>query len=114
VDPRAFLRDLRSSLRRVVVGPETLRGEIDRRALRSQLLCIEEKPIESQDASEPMMLTIASSLCRTGHDLRMVITDEGTTQSGKRDIELLRLIARGRRWYEQLTSGDWQVIARQR
>ena len=52
------------------------------------------------------MLTIASHLYRTGHDLRMVITDEETTQSGKRDLKLLRLIARGRRWYEQLTSGE--------
>jgi hypothetical protein len=36
----------------------------------------------------------------------MVITEEGIPQSGKRDIKLLRLIARGRRWYEQITSGE--------
>ena len=27
-------------------------------------------------------------------------------QSGKRDIKLLHLIARGRRWYGQITSGE--------
>lgn len=106
VDARAFLLDLRSSVRRVVVGSETLTAEIDRPALRSQLHCADEKPIETEDAPEPIVLAIASHLYRTGHDLRMVIADEGTTQSGKRDVKLLRLIARGRRWYEQLTSGE--------
>ena len=106
VDARAFLLSLRSSVRRVIVGPETLTVEIDRAALRSQLHCADEKAIETEDASEPIVLTIASHLYRTGHDLRMVITDEETAQSGKRDLKLLRLIARGRRWYEQLTSGE--------
>ena len=106
VDARAFLLSLRSSVRRVIVGPETLAVEIDRPALRSQLHCADEKAVETEDASEPVVLSIASHLHRTGHDLRLVITDDETTHSGKRDDKLLRLIARGRRWYEQLTSGQ--------
>jgi site-specific DNA recombinase len=105
-DARAFLLDLRSSVRRVTVGRETLIVEIDRPALRAQLHCADEKPIETDNASEPIALAIASRLYRTGHDLRMVIADDEATQSGKRDVKLLRLIARGRRWYEQLTSGE--------
>ena len=105
-DARAFLLELRSSVRRVVVGRETLTVEIDRPVLRSHLHCADEKPIETEDVSEPIVLTIASHLHRTGHDLRMVIADDETTQSGKRDVKLLRLLARGRRWYEQLTSGE--------
>jgi hypothetical protein len=101
-----FLLELRSSVRRVVVGPEILIVEIERPALRAQLRCADEKTIETDEAAEPIVLMIASHLYRTGHDLRMVITDDETTQSGKRDIKLLRLIARGRRWYEQLTSGE--------
>lgn len=105
-DARAFLLDLRSSIRRVIIGRETLTVEINRPVLRSQFHSVDEKPIETEDTSEPIVLTIASHLYRTGHDLRMVITDDETTESGKRDVKLLRLIARGRRWYEQLTSGE--------
>lgn len=105
-DARTFLLELRSSVRRVVVRPEMLIVEIERPALRAQLRCADEKTIETDAAAEPIVLTIASHLYRTGHDLRMVITDDETTQAGKRDIKLLRLIARGRRWYKHLTSGE--------
>jgi hypothetical protein len=110
VDARAFLLELRSSVRRVVVESEMLIVEIERPALRAQLHCADEKPIETEDAVEPIVLTIASHLYRTGHGPRMVITDDETTQSGKRDIKLLRLIARGRRWYERLTSGQMRSL----
>jgi site-specific DNA recombinase len=105
IDASAFLLDLRPSVRSVVVDPEILKVEVDRRALRALLGCAD-KTIETEDALEPIVLTLASHLHRTGHDLRMVIADEGMTQSGRRDVKLLRVIARGRRWYEQLTSGE--------
>jgi len=105
-DARDFLVNMRTIIRRVVLKARTVEAEIDRRALRVLLLGDAEKHAESEKLNVPIVLATAARLHRTGHDLRMVIAEEGITPSGKRDLKLLRLIARGRRWYEQLATGQ--------
>jgi hypothetical protein len=49
---------------------------------------------------------------RTGHDLRLVFTDDaGITVPRERDAKLIAFLARGRRWYEELTMGRIPSIA---
>lgn len=55
---------------------------------------------------ETLVLPIPARVYKTGHDLRLVFTDEaGVTVTAKRDLKLIRFIARGRRWYEELRGG---------
>ncbi len=59
-----------------------------------------------------LTLTIPVRLYKTGHDLRLVFEDEaGVTTCTKRDEALIRRVARGRRWYEELTSARMPSIA---
>ena len=110
-DPRGFLVRLRAIIRRVVLGAKTIKVEIDRAAVRGLLLGDGERCVESEESDIPVVLGISSHLYRTGHDLRMVITDGEIAHSGKRDIRLIRLIARGRRWYGQVTSGEMPSLS---
>jgi DNA invertase Pin-like site-specific DNA recombinase len=110
-DPRGFLVRMRAVIQRVVLRAKTIEVEIDRAAVRVLLLGEEERSLAFEGPNIPVVLGISSQLYRTGHDLRMVITEEGIPQSGKRDIKLLRLIARGRRWYEQITSGEMPSLS---
>jgi DNA invertase Pin-like site-specific DNA recombinase len=110
-DTRSFLACMRTIIRRVVLGAKTIDVEIDRAAVKVLLLGDGEKPRGPDESSPPIVLGISSHLHRTGHDLRMVIAEEGIPQSGKVDTKLLRLIARGRRWYKQITSGDMPSLS---
>ena len=66
---------------------------------------------ESTEAPSPITLTIPVRLYRTGHDLRLVVNNgPEANEAGTRDNALIKLIARGRRWYEQLTSGEMSSI----
>lgn len=110
-DTRSFLACMRSIIRRVVLGAKTIDVEIDRAAVKVLLLGDSKKSGRGHESSPPVVLEISSHLYRTGHDLRMVIAEEGIPLSGKVDTKLLRLIARGRRWYEQITSGDMPSLS---
>ena len=99
-----------SFLRSVRVRPASIDVELDRTALRVALDATSSSPTEDHDLadtpSSAFVLSIASRLYKTGHELRLVLDNEtGTAVSAKRDAKLIRLIARGRRWYEELTSG---------
>jgi hypothetical protein len=59
------------------------------------------------EETRPVIVTIPIRLYRTGHDLRLVVNNGPMSdEAGAPDRALTRLIARGRRWYEQLTSGE--------
>lgn len=68
---------------------------------------------EDRSAGHPLMLTltIPARLYKVGHDLRLIFEDEsGVRNYSKRDETLIRRIARGRRWYDELTSGGMPSI----
>jgi DNA invertase Pin-like site-specific DNA recombinase len=110
-DPRSFLMHMRAIIRRVVLRTKTIEVEIDRAAVRLLLLGEGERSVESEESSIPVVLGISSHLHRTGHDLRMVIAEGEIPHSGRRDIKLIRLIARGRRWFGQVTSGEMPSLS---
>lgn len=63
---------------------------------------------QERSARDPvtLTLTIQARLYKIGHDLRLVFEDDsGVRNCSKRDEALIRRIARGRRWYDELTSG---------
>jgi hypothetical protein len=73
---------------------------IDRHAL-ARALGIEIAPSPHIQLSHPMRL------CRTGNDIRLVIPkNQGEPEASKVDLRLIKFIARGRRWYRTLTSGQ--------
>ena len=96
----------RSFIQQVVVRPASVEMIVKREALRDGLT--KEQSVANNAASaDTFTLMIPIRLYRTGHDLRLVINSGATeNESGKRDGALIRLVARGRRWYEQLTSGN--------
>jgi DNA invertase Pin-like site-specific DNA recombinase len=66
----------------------------------------------STEHSATLTLTIPARVYKMGHNLRLVFEEEaGVTTCSKRDEALIRRIARGRRWYEELTSGRMPSIA---
>ena len=57
--------------------------------------------------SDNVTLSIEARLHKTGHELRFVVeAPTGVATATKRDEKLVRLLAKGRRWYEELTSGQ--------
>lgn len=92
----------RTLLVRVVVRPEGIELTLDRRAVRHAL-----GAPAIDDTPSTFALYIQARLYRTGHDLRLVVNNGPTgDEAGVIDKALLKLIARGRRWYEQLTTGQ--------
>jgi hypothetical protein len=103
---RRFIRavHMRPALVEVVVLLSALREELVKEDMAEQ--------DRSMGHSSTLTLTIPARLYKSGHDLRLVFEDEaGVTTCSKRDEALVRRIARGRRWYEELTSGRMPSIA---
>ncbi len=90
----------------VRVRPESIDVVVHRSALRDALG--ESEPTEWTD---PIMLSIPARLYKTGHDLRLVFNDDrGVPTAARRDLALIQKIARGRAWYEELTTGRMPSI----
>ena len=106
---RASLTTYRSFLRAVRVRPASIDVVLNRTSLRVTLEATSPSPSDDHDATNApseIVLSVPSRLYKTGHELRLVLDNEtGAPVSTKRDAKLIRLIARGRRWYEELTSG---------
>jgi DNA invertase Pin-like site-specific DNA recombinase len=101
----ATLMAYRPLLQSVRVKPESVDVIISREAVRSALGVRGELQADA-NADEALVLPIAARVYKTGHDLRLVFTDKaGATVATKCDLKLIRFIARGRRWYEELTTG---------
>lgn len=95
----------RPFLRSVRVNAESVDIVLDRQAIRSAL-GVSGEPEEDTAFDKTLVLTIAARVYKTGHDLRLVFADEaGVTVTAKRDLKLIRFIARGRRWYDELKTG---------
>lgn len=95
----------RPLIRQIVVRPTAVDLILDRNAARQFL------GASAEDETRTVTLSIPVRLYRTGHDLRLVINNgPGADEAGVTDKALIRLIARGRRWYEQLTSGELSSV----
>ena len=97
-----------SFIQQVVVRPACVEMIVKREALRDGLTKGRRSTHANNEvSSDTFSLTILIGLYRAGHYLRLVINSGAReNESGKRDVALIRLVARGRRWYEQLTRGD--------
>jgi DNA invertase Pin-like site-specific DNA recombinase len=105
------LMSYRPFLKAVRVRTDAIEVVIDRHALRRAAGLVADAP-SSTDPDEALVLTIAARVHRTGHDLRLVFTDDaGITVPRERDTKLISFLARGRRWYEELTAGRVPSIA---
>jgi DNA invertase Pin-like site-specific DNA recombinase len=95
----------RPLLRSIRVKVDSVDVVVDREAMRSALGLTEDSQ-RNRELDEALVLSIAARVYKTGHDLRLVFTDAaGMTVAAKRDLKLIRFLARGRRWYEELTTG---------
>ena len=93
---------VRTLLDRVTVRSDAIELHLDRQATRRALGA----PLRD-DEQGTFTLVIRSRLYRTGHDLRLVVNNGPSgNEAGIVDKALVKLIARGRRWYEQLTTGQ--------
>ncbi len=96
----------RSLVRQIVVRTQAVDLVLDRNAMR-------EFVGGTKEGDEPRMVTLSIPVRfhRTGHDIRLVINnDNAPNEAGQPDRALIRLIARGRRWYEQLTTGEMRSL----
>ena len=100
----------RPFLRSVRVKAESVDVFVDREAVRTALGIRGDGPGDAE-FNEALVLPIAARVYKTGHDLRLVLTDSaGVMVTAKRDLKLIRFIARGRRWYEELKTGRMPSI----
>ena len=91
----------RTFLNRVTVRVDAIELTLDRQAVRRAL------NVSVGDEKARFMLSIRARLYRTGHDLRLVVNNNPAgDEAGVVDKALVKLIARGRRWYGQLTTGQ--------
>jgi len=86
----------------VTVRSDAIELRLDRHAIRRAL-----GAPPRDDEQGMFMLHIRTRLYRTGHDLRLVVNNgRSGNEAGVVDKAVVKLIARGRRWYEQLTMGQ--------
>ncbi|MEP7043513.1 MAG: hypothetical protein ABI843_10655 [Dokdonella sp.] len=86
----------------ITLGSDALSIRIDWHALRRAL------GLPVTEGAEPTIdLVQLMRLHRTAHEIRLVIpTETDADEAGQRNESLIRFLARGRRWYRQITSGE--------
>jgi hypothetical protein len=96
---------------------DIVRGvRIERRALsirlcRQRLRLRLGLPTSATDTQATIDLHHPLRLFRTAHELRLIVpSDSAADEAAKTDDSLVRFIARGRRWYRQITSGEMPSI----
>jgi DNA invertase Pin-like site-specific DNA recombinase len=100
------LHSLRPLLKSVIVAQESIAVGVDRTQLRTSCGFVEADAHDGSTSDPSIVLTIAVRLFKTGHELRLVMTNPaGSPVANRRDAKLVKLLARGRGWYEELTSG---------
>jgi site-specific DNA recombinase len=108
-EQRAFFQ---ATIERVMVKDGCIEISINRVGLKQLLLAKSETSAAigadlacSTVISQPIILTAAARLMRCGLEVRLVIAGEAKQQETARTSQsLIKAIARGRYWYEQLTS----------
>jgi site-specific DNA recombinase len=98
----------RPLVKQVQLRTDDIAIHLDRLRLR-QVLVIDEH--EAADDLRAIVLSHPVRLRRTAHELRLVVSSGGAEdEAAKPNASLIRFLARGRRWYRQLTSGDMPSI----
>ena len=108
---REILVDL---IERVTVGAAVLRIEIGRMPLRMRLVG-EEAPaaIEAGDSVDPgtsLLIEAPIRIARRGGETRLIIEGESTSADRSPDPALVRSVARGHAWFDDLVSGRAPTI----
>ena len=105
--PKRWL-SYRALIKGIVVRPKSVDIELDRKHLGVILFATPVLASETDEEVPPTIsLSIPVQLYPTGHDLRLVINNRpAADEAGKQDPALMKWLARGRRWYQQLTSGQ--------
>jgi hypothetical protein len=95
-------------MHRIDVRPERVELRLDRVELRKLLLGADlPLPEGAEEHAAIITLEIPVRLYHTGHNLRLIVNNGPTTdESGRQDPALMKWLARGRKWYQQLTSGE--------
>jgi len=103
---------LRRAISRIVIHEKFFDIEIPQRSFRAVLLD-EKGQSPTLDASAPsgsedvVRLRVEAQLRRTGGEVRIVLpTASSEPSAGRPDPVLLKSVARARRWYEMLVSGE--------
>jgi DNA invertase Pin-like site-specific DNA recombinase len=97
----------RDIIRDVCLQSRAVKVRIVRQRLRVRLGC----PGSATDTSTTIDLHQPLRLYRTTHELRLLVaSDDAPEEAAKRHDSLVRFIARGRRWYRQITSGEMPSI----
>ncbi len=98
----------RTFIQRVVVRADAIDLALDASRLRHALLGHRGfNGSLSDSTAATITLSTPVGLYRTGHDLRLVVNNGPSAgEAGRQDAPLMKLIARGRYWYKQLTSGE--------
>ena len=107
-EPEARWIQFRSAIHRIRVRLESIDLELSRKGL-FKLLLGQDSELLGEEVEQPAIanLVLPVRLYRTGHDLRLVINNgPNGDEAGKQDPALMKWLARGRRWYQQLTSGE--------
>ena len=93
----------------VVLEEKVLRIRLSRPRVREALGLAGHDGDERLD--EPIELQMPMGLHHTAHALRLVVPSGGSTDEvAKHNPSLIRFVARGRRWYRQITSGEMPSI----
>ncbi len=99
----------RPLVKQVELRAEEIAIHLDRLRLR-QALGIDEAEASDKEPS-PTVLVHPIRLRRTAHELRLIVSSGGAEdEAAKPNPSLIRFLARGRRWYRQLTSGEMPSI----
>ncbi|MDR3387712.1 MAG: recombinase family protein [Rudaea sp.] len=99
----------RPMLSRIRFADGELTVELDRAGVRAALGLAASLDEETQE-TETIALAWPLQLYRTAHNIRLIIPSGGVQEAGKPNDSLIRFVARGRRWYKQLTSGEMPSI----
>jgi site-specific DNA recombinase len=108
-DKRAFLE---ATVERVLVKDSCIEISVNPMGMKQALLTNAEISATSTNASaypatasQPITLTVAARLMRCGLEVRLIVAGEEPKQEAARISQsLVKAMARGRSWYEQLTS----------
>jgi site-specific DNA recombinase len=97
---------LKSALRRVVVHGDHVEIQMDKQALRQEILGVPGEAEVKTEGSDILTIEATAQLKRCGGEVRLVLPPDtsGTKQHGA--PALIRAIARAHDWIERIISGD--------
>jgi site-specific DNA recombinase len=97
---------LHAMVRRIVLHERSLGIELSREALLSRILGSERFDEDHVSRREPPLLRLTFTPVRRGVEARLVLDEENKSVSRISDTALIKAVARGHSWFEQLARGD--------